>query len=173
MSSPLVAGAPADGGAYLLEIFVDGCCEPRSATGGWAFVVCRGGIEIATESGRVVQTSNTVTELMALSSALTWVNSHAGGERAVLWSDSAYVVNGCNQWRHVWRNWGWRKKGANPNGRTRAIAHPELWQAIDAALRRHGEVEVAWCKGHSGIAGNERADRLAERARVMTSPAIA
>lgn len=157
------------GDGWPLQIYVDGCCEPRSATGGWAFVVYRDGVEIASDSGRILQASNTVTELLAVLGALRWVNAQACGVRAFLWSDSAYVVNGCNQWRHIWKNRGWRKKGANPNGRARTIAHPELWQAIDAALLRHGQVDVAWCKGHAGIPGNERADALAELARSMKS----
>jgi len=148
-----------------LHIYADGCYEPVSGTGGWAFVVYRDGLEIASCSGKIERSSNNAMELSAVLEAAIWANANAAGEAAILWSDSVYAVNGCDQWRHIWKNDGWRKRNPGSKTRSRAIANAELWQALDAALSGNAPLTVAWCKGHSGIPGNERADRLAEFGR--------
>jgi ribonuclease HI len=153
------------GASCSLHIYADGCCEPESQTGGWAFVVHRDGLEVASDFGKAERSSNNAMELSALLAAATWVNDNAAGEAVTLWSDSVYAVNGCNQWRHIWKNSGWRKRAPGSNARSRTIANPELWKAVDEALSRNALLTVAWCKGHSGIPGNEKADGLAELGR--------
>lgn len=153
-----------------LQLYCDGCYEPRSKTGGWAFVAYRDGREIASEFGHVARSSNNAMELTALLRAALWINAHAVGEPSVLWSDSVYAVNGCNQWRPIWKSRGWRKKGPDPSARSRPIADRELWIETDAALSANTHLRVVWCKGHAGIAGNERADLLAEHGRRAYGP---
>lgn len=155
--------------SHRLHVYADGCYEPESETGGWAFVAYRDGLEIASRFGHIERSSNNAMELSALLEAAAWVSANAAGEAAIVWSDSVYAVNGCNQWRHVWRNSGWRKKAAGSNARSRTIANPELWKAIDDVLSGNALLTVTWCKGHSGIPGNEKADRLAERGRRSSS----
>ncbi|MGO7203683.1 RNase H family protein, partial [Rhizobium ruizarguesonis] len=77
-----------------------------------------------------------------------------------------YAVKGCNSRRHIWRNNGWRKGNPNGNARNRTIGNVELWKAVDLRLSQNALVTIAWCKGHAGIAGNERADALADRGRL-------
>lgn len=152
-------------GRGSLQVYTDGCYEPESGTGGWAFVAYRDDVEIASGSGAIERSSNNAMELIALLEAAMWISANAAGERSILWSDSAYAVNGCNQWRHIWKNRGWRKKGPDPKARSRAIADQALWMAIDSVLSKNHQVEIVWCKGHAGNPGNERADNLAELGR--------
>lgn len=149
-----------------LQIFADGCFEPRSRQGGWAFVVYRNGLEIASGCGGVRDTANNAMEVIALLEAVSWINDNAGEEAAVILSDSVHAVNGCNSWRHIWKNNGWKKNVPNGKARNRAIADRELWEAIDAELSRSKGLTISWCKGHSGVTGNERADQLAEIGRL-------
>lgn len=153
-----------------VHVYADGCYEPRTKTGGWAFIAFRDHVEIASDFGHVDRSANNAMELTALLQAALWINHSAIGEPSILWSDSVYAVNGCNQWRPIWKNWGWRKRGSNPNARSRPVADRELWIAIDAALSANSILRVAWCKGHSGIPGNERADLLAEHGRRSHGP---
>lgn len=149
-----------------LAVYADGCYEPHSDTGGWAFIVYRDGVEIASGHGGIARSSNNAMELAALLEAARWLNAHASDEPATLWTDSAYAVNGCLQWRHIWKNRNWRKKAADPKARSRPVPDADLWKAIDAELSMNALISVAWCKGHAGLAGNERADRLAEEGRL-------
>lgn len=148
-----------------LHVFADGCYDPSSGQGGWAFVAYRDVAEIAADFGGVQNSANNSTELIAVLKAAIWINSNAKGEPAVIWSDSLYAVKGCNSWRHIWKNNGWKKIIPNANARSRTIANPALWKAIDLQLSPNPLVTIAWCKGHSGIEGNERADELAENGR--------
>ncbi|MCV9961875.1 ribonuclease HI [Pararhizobium sp. BT-229] len=149
-----------------LHVFADGCFEPNSRQGGWAFIAYRHDVELASDFGGVQNSANNATELIAVLKAATWINSHARGEPAIIWSDSVYAVKGCNSWRHIWKNNGWKKIGANTKARSRSIANRELWKSVDLQLSQNQLVSIAWCKGHSGIDGNERADELAEHGRL-------
>ena len=131
-----------------LVLFCDGACEPNPGVGGWAFVVYRNGEEIYAERGGLLQTTNNVMELTGALNAVRWL--HANQERAPLICDSQYVVKGCNEWRHNWKRSQWKQ------GR---VANLALWQELDAALISH-PTQLVWCRGHSGIRGNERADEL-------------
>ncbi|MDR9803568.1 ribonuclease H family protein [Rhizobium hidalgonense] len=163
-SSAPASGAP--GSQHGLHVFADGCYEPGSGHGGWSFVAYRDAVEIAADYGGVEDSSNNAMELTAVLKAAMWINSQTTGERAVIWSDSIYAVKGCNSRRHIWKNNDWKKSSPNGNGRRRTIDNAELWKAVDLQLSRNALVSIAWCKGHSGIIGNERADVLADNGRL-------
>ena len=167
MAAPEIGQAAS--ASLRFEIYADGCYEPSDQSGGWAFVVYRDGQEVASDFGHVARSSNNAMELMALLRAARWIETHAANWPCILWSDSVYAVNGCNQWRPIWKSRSWRKKGPDPTARSRSIPDRELWIAIDAVFSSNKNIEVAWCKGHSGISGNESSDALAERGRLLST----
>jgi ribonuclease HI len=147
----------------VLNIFTDGSCEPNPGPGGWAFVVYDNGAEIHTACGGCESTTNNRMEMEAVLRALEWA---AGRGAAMIHSDSQYVVKGITQWTAGWKSRGWKRK--EKNGSLADVKNVDLWQAIDAARRPgHGFV---WVRGHNGVLGNERADSLAEAARVSATP---
>ncbi|MBY3598577.1 ribonuclease H family protein [Rhizobium bangladeshense] len=164
LSPATTAGIPE--AKHDLHVFVDGCFDPGSGHGGWAFVVYRDAAEIASSFGGVRDSANNSMELTAVLKAVMWINSEAMGEAATVWSDSIYAVKGCNHRRHIWKNNGWKKSSPSGNARSRTIANAELWKTVDLQLSRNALVTIAWCKGHSGISGNERADELADGGRL-------
>ncbi|MEM7415514.1 MAG: ribonuclease H [Gemmatimonadota bacterium] len=76
--------------------------------------------------------------------------------RVVFVSDSKYLVDGINEWRHGWKRSGWKRK-------TGAIKNLELWKAADQLIDRH-DFTAHWVRGHDGHPENEYADHLATTA---------
>ncbi|ASQ11863.1 ribonuclease HI [Sinorhizobium meliloti] len=143
----------------MINIYTDGACEPNPGAGGWAFVVFDGqGVETLTRTGGDVSTTNNVMEMTGVLAALEYAKATGLPTREVsIYSDSQYVVKGCNEWRYGWAKKGWTR-GKN------ALANAGLWQSI-AAAHDAFPCQIIWVRGHSGIPGNERADELAEEGR--------
>lgn len=152
-----------------VHIFCDGCTEPNPGAGGWGVVVYLDGVESAFEFGGAAEITNNQMELTGLLNAINeaWKFVTDWGH-ATIWCDSQYCVKGVNEWRHGWKKNGWQRGGENAEPKNRVLANADLWQAIDAALENasiSAHISVRWVKGHMGIAGNERADELAEMGR--------
>ena len=134
-------------------IYTDGACRGNPGPGGWGAVLYRGG-ETNELSGAESNTTNNRMELVAPVEALDALpdSSHVS-----LYTDSQYVKNGITVWISNWKRNGWKTS----NGKQ--VKNQDLWQALDQSTQRH-VVEWYWVKGHSGEAGNERADELANKA---------
>ena len=147
-----------------LAIYAEGSFDAASRSGGWAFVVMVGDRLIHTNSGTIPGPSNNTFEVLSVMRAVSWIEREAPMAAAVIWTDSAHVVEGCDRWRHIWRGNGWKRVRANSHGRRRAIPDARLWQQLDELLNRNPHVRIQLCKGHIGIAGNEMADSAARAA---------
>lgn len=73
-------------------------------------------------------------------------------------ADSQYCVNGLTIWRPGWQRKNWMKKGE-------PMINRDLWLALHEETKRV-RVSFRWVRGHSGVAGNELADRLATEGRL-------
>lgn len=116
-------------------------------------------------SGRTVRRDffisapDTTNNRMALSSAIVCLQLLAAKGnrlRALLVSDSEYLVRGMREWVPGWIARGWRRK-------TGPIENLELWQALVASAARHA-AQFTWVRGHAGHPKNEYANDLAMRA---------
>ncbi|NSL21753.1 ribonuclease HI [Agrobacterium tumefaciens] len=150
-----------------VHIFCDGASVPNPGVGGWGVVVFEDGVEIASLHGGDPETTNNQMELAGLLNAIEKAKalSSSFGEKPVtIWCDSQYCVNGVNEWRHKWTRNGWKKSPAA----SEHVKNVDLWRAIDEAVSafRPETLNIRWVKGHYGIAGNERADELAEQGRM-------
>lgn len=76
--------------------------------------------------------------------------------KIVLHVDSSYVKDGITKWIDGWKAKNWRTANKQP------VKNVDLWQALEEQIARH-EIEWRWVKGHAGIEGNEKADRLANK----------
>ncbi|XUY28415.1 ribonuclease H family protein [Agrobacterium sp. rho-8.1] len=150
--------------AQPIDIYVDGSYDVVSKKGGWAFVVIEGEDIVVTQSGSLAAATNNAVEVVATLHAARWASDNILSVPVTIWSDSMHVVEGCNRWRPIWRNNGWKHYNPNSRARNRRIADWELWAALDRHLLEHQQLAVAWCKGHRGHIGNELADRLARAA---------
>lgn len=103
--------------------------------------------------------ADTTNNRMALSGAIAVLQLMSGkGKRirALLVSDSEYLVRGMREWVPGWIARGWTRKAG-------AIENLHLWQALVASAADH-EVQFTWVRGHNGHPKNEFADYLAVRA---------
>ena len=135
-----------------IEIFTDGACRGNPGPGGWGALLISGKRR-KTLYGGEHETTNNRMELMAAIEALNALN---GSRKVALHTDSKYVMEGINSWMERWKQRGWKTAKKKP------VKNQDLWQALDEAAERH-EISWNWVKGHTGVAGNEEADALANR----------
>jgi ribonuclease HI len=137
----------------LVEIATDGACKGNPGRGGWG-VLLRMGTTEKEMSGGEAHTTNNRMELMAAIEGLKALKKPC---RVKLSTDSRYVMDGLTKWIKGWQRNGWKTADKKP------VKNQDLWQELDALAQKH-ELEWHWVKGHSGNAGNERVDALANRA---------
>ena len=135
-----------------IEIFTDGACKGNPGPGGWGAILRSGPHEKELWGGEKDTTNNRM-ELTAVIEALASLKRSC---EVTIHTDSEYVRKGITEWIHGWKQRGWKTADRKP------VKNAELWQRLDA-LRALHTVHWRWVKGHSGNAGNERADALANR----------
>ncbi len=134
-------------------IYTDGACRGNPGPGGWGVLMHYQGNN-RTMSGYESQTTNNRMELTAAIQALRALKRACHVE---LKTDSKYVMQGINDWIQGWKKNNWKTSAK------KAVKNVDLWQQLDAETQRH-HIDWVWVKGHSGVAGNETADQLANTA---------
>jgi ribonuclease HI len=130
-------------------IYTDGACITNPGPGGYGAVL-QSGSRTKELSGGYRLTTNNRMELVAAIVALQALKRRCA---VTLHSDSEYLVHAMREGRaYKWRKKGWKK------GR-KWVLNADLWAILLELCEQH-EVEFVWVRGHTGIAGNERADRL-------------
>ncbi|MEQ1931179.1 MAG: ribonuclease HI [Parvularculaceae bacterium] len=136
----------------MIEIFTDGACEGNPGPGGWGVLIIEAGGRRRELSGGEPATTNNRMELQAAIEAL-----RATSDAVRLHTDSQYVKNGITAWIKSWKKNGWRTADRKP------VKNQDLWLALDSECGAR-KIDWRWIRGHSGHAGNERADELARGA---------
>jgi ribonuclease HI len=121
---------------------------------------CMGGVGIYCKelnlkiSNSYDNATNNRMELRAILDCLRYIldNNLQLNNDIVIYSDSQYSVNCCTIW---YMNWNSKKNGWDNK------KNVELIKDITLLLEQNNNIILKWCKGHSGIAGNEIADKLA------------
>lgn len=151
----------------MIYIFTDGGCDPNPGPGGWGALVqfysSSDPDSIENEwilCGNHPDTTNNRMELQAAIAALSTLAEQYRDSPAVIFTDSEYLRMGITSWTDQWIKSGWKTQNKKP------VRNRELWQSL-ISLTEDRNVTWKWIKGHAGHLGNERADRLASRARQM------
>jgi ribonuclease HI len=138
-----------------IHIFCDGASlVHKGKTGGWGSVLLYNG-KSKEINGAMRNSTNNQMELLACIKALEIV--HTTNIPIEIYSDSAYVINGMNDWRFKWQRNGWK---TNKN----SIKNRELWETLISLVEKQDDVTFTKVKGHAGITYNEKADELATNA---------
>ncbi|MFO1378544.1 MAG: ribonuclease HI [Steroidobacteraceae bacterium] len=135
-----------------VEIHADGACRGNPGPGGWGVVLRAGSKEKELWGGERLTTNNRM-ELTAAIRALEALRRRC---HVQIYTDSQYLRNGITEWLPAWKRRGWRTADRKP------VKNQDLWEQLDRLAAEH-DVEWHWVRGHSGHAGNERADALANR----------
>jgi ribonuclease HI len=136
-----------------VELYTDGACRGNPGPGGWAALLIAGA-ERKEVCGAEAATTNNRMELKAAIGGLTALKRRCAVR---LYTDSKYVLEGATKWLPGWKARGWKTAAREP------VKNQDLWEALDAALQTQ-DIAWTWVKGHSGHAGNEYVDRLANQA---------
>ncbi len=137
----------------VVEIYTDGACRGNPGPGGWAALLSFGEREKEL-AGAEAHTTNNRMELTAVIRALEALKRPV---EACVFTDSEYVRRGITEWVSSWKARGWKTADRKP------VKNQDLWEVLDRLAAGH-KIEWRWVKGHSGIPGNERVDRLANEA---------
>lgn len=145
----------------LCIYYTDGSCEAKLKCGGWGasrYLDYNGKLIKVKEQARNFDESTI--SLMELE-AVMWAMHDAPKNRPVLiYTDSEYVQKSICEYLPNWIAKGGRKSNNKP------VEHIGHWIHIISYLNAK-HIKVEWCKGHSGIEGNERADFLAGEQRAI------
>jgi ribonuclease HI len=133
-------------------IHTDGACRGNPGPGGWGALL-RHGDTCKELYGGVQATTNNRMELTAVIEALRALKRPC---EVVLVSDSTYVLKGVTEWLPAWKKRGWLTAAKKP------VQNADLWQLLDSLTDTH-QIDWQWVRGHTGDAGNERADQLANK----------
>ncbi|HWX95792.1 MAG TPA: ribonuclease HI [Solirubrobacteraceae bacterium] len=137
----------------VVEIYTDGACRGNPGAGGWAALLRRGKDEKEIH-GAEPHTTNNRMELTAVIRALEALRRPV---EVRVYTDSEYVRRGVTEWLESWKARGWRTADKKP------VKNQDLWERLDELIVPH-RIEWHWVRGHSGVEGNERVDRLANQA---------
>ena len=141
-----------------IEYYTDGACSGNPGTGGFAVVELLGNSMMTYYSKKVEETTNNRMELSAMIHALKTILLFKDSPCTV-YSDSAYVVNICNDWIWKWADNNWKRAKGKPIENPDLIA--ELYSLLMELKENNIDFEIKKCDGHAGVLGNELADALA------------
>jgi len=136
--------------------YCDGACTGNPGPGGWGAIVRTPDGQVRELGGAADPTTNNRMELSGAIFALNLVR----GQRDVpvrVYTDSSYVIQGITEWVHGWKRRGWVKVDGQP------VVNRDLWTELSSlveARKETGPATFLHVKGHSGVPGNERCDRI-------------
>jgi ribonuclease HI len=133
------------------RLWADGACSGNPGPGGFGVVI--EGPEGDKEFARGFR--NTTNNRMELRGAIEALEQVPVGAKAVLHTDSRYVVDAIEKkWVAGWQKRGWRKADGGE------VKNIDLWKLLLSAMSGK-TVRLQWVEGHAGDPHNERCDRLA------------
>lgn len=141
-----------------VQVYTDGGCrgnQARTNVGAWACYLVYG----QHTRERYAAERNTTNNKMELMGAIMGLRSVKNKNVGVdLYTDSAYVYNGINQWVYGWLKRGW------VNSKKEPVANKELWLALLEEKKKFADLTINKVRGHANNEGNNRADFLVNKA---------
>ena len=142
----------------MKKIYTDGSSRGNPGVGGYGVCIFdEDGILIKSEYKRYELTTNNQAELNGVLRALEITQDEANvSEKFIIYCESAYCVNACNDWIYTWANNGW--KTANKGDVKNVELMKEIYKYLTISFPNF---RIEKIKGHSKSIENEIADSLA------------
>ncbi|MDZ7726624.1 MAG: ribonuclease HI [Candidatus Campbellbacteria bacterium] len=138
-----------------IYIFTDGASKGNPGPGGWGAVLVAGN-EVKEIGGFEENTTNNRMELIAAIKALEEVRSNETNSKEInVFSDSSYLINGITKWIYGWQKKNWKTTTKKD------VANSGLWERL-WEVQKNRNINWKYVPGHSDVAGNERANDIAE-----------
>lgn len=140
-----------------IEIYTDGACSFNPGPGGWSFCIVKNNNVIHTAAEGLNYTTNNICELLAICNGLNYfIHNYPNENDIVVYSDSAYCVNGYNEWMDNWKRNGFLTAKKEP------VKNREHWEELlKYKAMKNKNIKILKIKGHSGNTYNSLVDRLA------------
>jgi ribonuclease HI len=141
-------------------IFTDGSSRGNPGPGGWGAIVVANE-RVVELGGSEAHTTNNRMEMQAVISAIDFLIEYellTQNFKCVVYTDSAYVINGITKWVAGWKARGWLTL------QKEQVLNRDLWEKLSYLLGdMPGDENIKWklLKGHVGVPGNERCDEIA------------
>lgn len=168
-----------------LVVYTDGSAAPTNpGPGGWAAVLYEvqgeEEVEVDTSTGSYPHCGNGKMEITAAIAGLELLP--LGCEDAELFTDAKYAADTIGRgvlgvhpktgrktgkpsgWIQGWKDHGWVKSSGGAPENLPEIK--KLYTVLDKHIKAGSCIVIKWVKAHNGTPGNERADQLANEARV-------
>ena len=139
-----------------VEIYCDGACDPNPGEAGTGIAIYRDGELDQLWYGLYNPTgTNNTAELLGLYHALAFARKFiTSGHGVAILCDSKYAIECVTNWAFAWQARGWKRRGGE-------IMNLDLIQPAHALYTEIAEhIRVRHVAGHSGVEGNELADRM-------------
>lgn len=148
----------------MIKMYCDGSSKDNGKEnnmGGYGLVVFRDDTLVYHYGEQCMDTTNNREELKALIHALKLSQTAFKDEVCVIYSDSAYVVNMCNEWIRNWARNNWL------NSKKVTVENIDLVKQIyNYIILDFPNFQITKVPGHSGVLGNELADAMATNNQV-------
>lgn len=139
----------------IIIVHTDGSALSNPGPGGYGAVIRMEDGEKITLSEGYYKTTNNRMEIMGVIAVL---EEFGPGQHFEITTDSQYVINGSTKWIAGWIRNNWITfKDQTP------VKNKDLWMIMNELLKAN-KVKFHWVRGHTGVADNEEADRLASAA---------
>lgn len=138
----------------VIKVYCDGACRGNGKENN---IGAYGAVMLYKEHTREISkafknTTNNKMELMGAIESLLTLKKH--NIPVEVYCDSAYVINGINEWIYGWIKKGWETSTKKP------VENKELWQELYDLKSKFSDIKFIKVKGHSDNEFNNRADEL-------------
>ncbi len=150
--------------------YTDGSSRGNPGRAGWACIIMNDET-VREQAGRNDLATNNQMEILGVLYALNFATLNlnknesdvvSGSDSMEIFSDSKYVVTGCNEWIYNWVRNNWKTAAK------KEVINKNLWQEVWSKLtelkEKNIKLKVTHIYGHSGHMYNERADTLCTNA---------